>query len=81
MNKRGIIGDFIAMVFSIIAILFILGGFVIMAGTFARFVESPAGVAAYRESGLEGDLFEYIDDTYVPLLESRFESRMESGVR
>jgi len=80
-NKRGGVGDFITMVFSIIAILFILAGFVLMAGTFIRFVESPAGVASHSESGLEKDLFEYMEKEYNPFLESRFEFRKEVGIR
>lgn len=75
MNRRGGIGDFVSMIISIIAIAFILAGFILMAGTFTRFVEKPAAVAAYGDSGLEGDFFKYMEDEYVPFLEEKFEIR------
>lgn len=77
MNKRGGIGDFIAMMISTIIIVLILGGFILASGVFTKFAEKPTGAKVYGEAEGEKDFFVYMNTTYVQLRREVFENAKE----
>lgn len=72
MNKKGGVGNLIAMVFSILVIIVILTGFMIIAAPWKKFNEEPSGAVVFGENGTEKHLFDYMDDEYSLLREVRF---------
>jgi len=80
MNKRGGIGGFISMFVAIVVIAIILLVFVMMNGVWKKFVEEPAAMNYFGESGREKSFLDYMDNGSRSINQVRFDVASNKNV-